>query len=255
MRDRELSLMEHLAELRRRLVRVAMVLVIGIGLAFAFRNPILQVLMAPVEGFSDIPGGKPIFTEMTEMLGVIMKVSLVSGLVLALPVVLFELVMFVTPGLTPRERRYLFALLPLSLLAFVAGASFGYFVLLPPALQFLTTFGSNVATPYIRIGNYMNLVITLLFWMGVVFELPLVMFFLAKIGVVTGRALARYRRYAVVGAFILGAMITPTFDPINQSLVALPIIALYELGILVARLARSGKAAAAARVSQGRGGA
>ena len=175
------------------------------------------------------------------MIGITMKVSLMGGLVLALPIILYQIVMFVAPGLTPREKRYLVALLPGAMISFVTGATFGYYVLLPPALNFLLTFGSDIATPMIRIGNYINLVVTLLFWLGVSFQTPLVMFFLSKIGVITPWTLARQRRFAVVVAFILGALITPTFDPVNQSLVAVPIILLYELGIWLARLARMGQ--------------
>jgi sec-independent protein translocase protein TatC len=178
---------------------------------------------------------------MTEMIGITMKVSLMGGLVIAFPVILYQVVMFVSPGLTGKEKRYLYALFPGAIASFAAGAAFGYYVLLPPALNFLLTFGSDIATPLIRVGNYINLVVTLLFWLGVSFEMPLIMFFLSKIGVITPRALARQRRYALVAAFILGALITPTFDPINQSLVAIPIIFLYELGIWLARLARLGR--------------
>ena len=229
----EMSLFDHLTELRRRLVRVAIVVLIGIILAFIFRGFILEVLMTPAEGFDTLPNGKPVYTEMTEMIGITMKISLVSGFILALPVF--------APGLTRKERGYLVFLLPGSVVSFAVGASFGYFVLFPPALNFLLTFGSDVATPMIRIGNYMNLVINLLFWMGIAFEMPLVIFFLAKIGIVAPRHLTWFRRYAVILAFVLGAMITPTFDPINQSLVALPIIVLFEFSILLARFAARGK--------------
>ena len=140
------------------------------------------------------------------------------------------------PGLSPAERRYLYVLLPASLLSFLLGAAFGHQVLFPPAVRFLLSFGSEVAEPYIRIGNYTNLMLTLLFWMGLVFEMPILAYFLSKIGVVTSSFLARNRRYAVVMAFILGALITPTFDPFNQTLVALPIIVMYEIGIWLAKL-------------------
>ena len=119
--------------------------------------------------------------------------SLLVGIFSALPFVLFQVVMFVAPGLTPKERRYLYALVPLMILSFVAGAAFGYRVLFPPAVHFLLSFGNDVATPFIRIGNYVNLMISLLFWMGVMFETPVVLFFLAKIGVVTPQFLAKNR--------------------------------------------------------------
>ena len=192
--------------------------------------------MVPAQGFTEVPNGKPIYTELTEFIGVAMKTSLIVGLFASLPFVLYQVVMFAAPGLNSRERLYLYALLPVSLLAFVAGAAFGYRILFPPAVSFLVSFGSEIATPYIRIGNYVSLMLSLLFWMGIVFEIPVVLFFLSKIGIVTHEFLARQRRYAVVLAFILGAIITPTFDPINQAFVAAPIIVLYEASVWLAKL-------------------
>ena len=236
MNDKRLSITAHLLELRRRLMWSAAVVLVFTGIAFIFHQQILQLLMEPAEGFTDIPNQKPIYTDLTEFLGVAMKTSLLAGLLFALPFVLYQMVMFVAPGLTPSERRYLYAMLPISVLAFLAGAAFGYRILFPPAVSFLLSFGDEVATPYIRIGGYVNLMLTLLFWMGIVFETPVVLFFLSRIGIVNSAFLARNRRYAVVIAFILGAIITPTFDPINQSLVALPIIVLYEFSIWLTKL-------------------
>ena len=237
MAEREFTLREHLEELRRRLIITAVVTVAAVVVAFVFHEQILDFLIVPAKGFGMGPETKPIFTEVTEMIGVVMKTSVMGGLVLALPVVLYQLVMFVSPGLTGREKTYLFVFLPGTLVAFAAGVTFGYYVLVPPALRFLFSFGSDIATPMIRIGNYVNVVTSLLFWMGVIFELPLVMFFLARLGVVSSQRLARYRRYFVVVAFLLGAAITPTVDPVNQTLVAVPIVVLYELGIWLAKLA------------------
>ncbi len=245
MKDRQLPIRSHLTELRGRLGRSVIAVLVLTMVAFAFHQQILEFLMIPAQGFAAIPNEKPIYTDLTEFVGVAMKVSLLGGVVLSLPFVLYQLVMFVSPGLTGSERRYLFALLPLSLMAFLVGAAFGYRVLFPPAVRFLLSFGTEVATPYIRIGNYVSLMLTLLFWMGIVFETPIVAFFLSKIGVVTPAFLAKNRRYAVVIAFVLGAMITPTFDPINQTLVALPIIVMYELGIWLAKLGARGRRGAA----------
>jgi sec-independent protein translocase protein TatC len=127
-------------------------------------------------------------------------------------------------------------LLPASVVSFALGVAFGYYILLPPAINFLLNFGGDIATPLIRIGSYVGLVTTLLFWLGAIFELPIVIFFLAKIGLVTPKWLAGKRKWVVVLAFVVGAMITPTFDPVNQSLVAGPIIILYELGYWLARI-------------------
>ena len=237
----ELSLNGHLLELRRRMVISAVALFICTIIAFVFHRLIFEILMVPAMGFESLRDNRLIFTQVTEMIGITMKISLMGGLALSLPIILYQAVLFVSPGLMPREKRYLYALFPGAIISFGAGVSFGYFVLLPPALNFLLTFGSDIAEPMIRVGNYINIVITLLFWLGISFEAPLVMFFLSKIGIITPRVLAKQRRYALVVAFILGALITPTFDPINQSLVAIPIILLYELGIWLARLARLGR--------------
>ena len=209
--------------------------------AFIFYKQIIELLLRPADDLTATGGAELVFVEVTEMLAVTLKVSLVSGLVLAFPIILFQIVMFVAPGLTSKEKRYLLISMPVVALAFVAGVAFGYFVLIPPAMGFLLNWGSELAKPLIRIGNYINVVVMLLFWMGVVFETPIVMLILAKLGIVSWRGFARWRKYWIVVAFILGALITPTFDPINQSLVAVPLILLYEAGIWLARLAARGR--------------
>ena len=230
------SLGQHLSELKKRLTWSAVVVAIATGVSFVFHQQILTILMAPADGFSETSNYKPIYTELTEFIGIAMKASLLVGIAISLPFLLWQLVRFVTPGLNSSERRYLYILMPLSTCVFFAGCCFGYFVLFPPAVKFLLSFGSDVATPMIRIGNYVNLMLSLLFWMGIVFELPVVLFFLSRIGVVTPRLLARNRRWAILTAFVLGALITPTLDPVNQCLVAIPIIALYELSIQLSKV-------------------
>ena len=240
------SLGSHLTELRRRLTYAALSVLVTTLVAFVFHEQVLILLMEPAQQFVDIPNGKPIYTELTEFISVAAKTSLLVGLFVSLPFVLYQVVMFVAPGLNPKERKYLYLLMPASLLAFVVGAAFGYRVLFPPMVNFLLNFGSDVATPMISIRSYVNLMLTLLFWMGIIFEIPVVIFFLAKIGLVSPEALARNRRYAIVAAFILGAVITPTFDPINQALVAGPIIVLYEVSVWLAKLAARGRRRSAA---------
>ena len=144
--------------------------------------------------------------------------------------------MFVSPGLNPTEKIYLYILMPVSILIFLLGAGFGYFVLFPPAVKFLITFGSDLATPIIRIGNYVSPKLSLLFWMRVIFELPIVLFFLSRVAVVRPAFLSRNRKWAIVLAFVLGALITPTLDPINQTLVAIPVLVLYEVGIILSKI-------------------
>lgn len=233
---RELSFMEHLGELRRRMLICVVAVLAGSAVAFVFYEQIIALLSRPAYDLQGSQGINLVFIEITELLTTAVKVSFVAGFVLALPVILYQAIMFVSPGLTGRERRYLFLFLPMALLAFAAGVAFCYFVLIPPALRFLLGF-SNVAEPLIRISNFVNLMLRLLFWMGVAFETPLVMYMLAQLGIVSARQLSRFRRAWIVIAFILGAIITPTFDPVNQALVAGPLLALYELGILLAKIA------------------
>ena len=233
MAEQTMTLREHLDELRRRLVFVVVFVVLATIAAFVFRDPVLRFLLEP--GFGD-PGEMPIATEVLETISVTFKVTLLVGFVASLPVVLYQLIMFVSPGLTSRERVYLFLLLPGVLAAFGAGVAFAYYILLPPALGFLFVFQGELVDIQPRVASYINLITTLMFWMGVVFQIPIVTFTLARLGVVTPRWLGRFRRLAIVLAFVAAAMITPTFDPVNQTLVAVPIIVLYELGILLARL-------------------
>ena len=228
-----MTLREHLDELRRRLIIAAVFVALATMAAFVFRDPILAFLLEPGFGQRD---EKPIATEVLEVVGVTFKVTLMAGFAAALPVVLYQAVRFVSPGLTGRERAYLVILIPGVLLAFAAGAAFAYYVLLPPALAFLFEFGSANVDPEIRVASYVNVVTSLMFWMGVMFQLPIAMFLLARLGVVSPQWLGRFRRYAVVLAFVAAAVITPTFDPVNQTLVAVPIVVLYEVGILLARL-------------------
>jgi len=230
------SLRVHLTELRRRLTWSAVVVFLATVLAFIFHQQILQILMAPAGNFTELPQNKPVYTELTEFIGIAMKASLFVGIFGSLPFLLWQMVMFSAPGLNSTEKRYLYSLMPITILVFLAGSAFGYFMLFPPAVKFLLTFGSNVATPMIRIGNYINLMLSLLFWMGIVFELPIILFFLSRIGVVSPEFLARNRRWAIVIAFVLGAIITPTLDPINQAFVAGPIIVLYEVGVLLSKV-------------------
>ena len=224
-------LTEHLDELRSRIIKALIAIAVGTVIGAFLTFPLIELLKSRVEGVTLIR------TQVTEMLTTYMKVSVVLGLIFAMPVILYQGVMFVSPGLTKQERRYLFSMLPAVILAFLIGAAFTFFVLLPPALYFLVHFGEEVATPLIRIGDYIDTITSLVFWVGVTFETPLVIFLLARLGIVTPRLLAGYRRHAIVGAFVLGAFITPTFDPINQILVAVPIMVLYELGIVLAKLA------------------
>ncbi|MFH1382920.1 MAG: twin-arginine translocase subunit TatC [Chloroflexota bacterium] len=247
--EKRLTIFGHLAELRTRLIRSAIVVAITTALSFAFASQIFELLTyrspftRPIFDFLTnkfhlfpVPDLNLIYIDMTEMLGTYMKVALAGGLILAIPYLTFEVVMFVSPALTTKEKRYIYLVLPWVVLMFLVGVVFTYFILLPPATRFLTTFGSAIADPQIRIGNYISLVTRLLLAVGLVFEMPVLTTFLARLGVVTSRWLAGKRKIAIVLAFALGAIITPTLDPINQTLVALPLVLLYEMSIWLALL-------------------
>ena len=228
--DRKSTILGHLNELRQRLIKSVIAVLITTVISFVFARQIFYILILPA-GDIDL-----IYIEMTEMIGTYMKVSLASGFVLAMPFLIYQLIMFISPALTRKEKRSVYFLLPWITIMFAGGVTFGYFILIPPATNFLITFGSDIATPQIKIGNYIAIVTRLLLSIGLVFEMPVVTTFLARLGVITPKWLSDRRKTAIIVAFILAALITPTFDPLNQSLVAAPLIVLYEMSIWLAKL-------------------
>jgi sec-independent protein translocase protein TatC len=226
-----MPLLEHLRELRTRLIRASIALAIFTAISFVFARQVLIILIAPM-GATPPQALKP-----TESIANYMKVALLCGVTLAMPFIVYQLGRFVTPALTKPERRYLLLLVPGATICFVAGVSFAYFVMLPTAIPFLQGFLADIITQQWAIGEYLSFVIALLFWIGVSFELPLVVYFLAKLGIVDSRMLARNRKYAIVVIAILAAVITPTVDPLNMFLVMGPLVVLYELGVILAKFA------------------
>ena len=226
----KLTIIEHLEELRYRLIVALLALAVGTGVSFAFTSKLLEILLIPSGGI------KPVFLKPTEMFITYFKVALIGGAAIAMPVIVYQVIRFLVPGLKPSEKRYLFFVVPVASLLFVLGVAFGYLVLLPFALRYLLTFGGDIATAFISIGEYISFVFTLLLWMGVAFELPMVIVFLAKLRVVSQKQLRSYWKYVLVGSFLVAAVITPTPDPFNQTLVAVPLYLLYEVGLLFARL-------------------
>lgn len=247
---KRLTVLGHLRELRERLIKSLIVVAVTTVASFVFYHQIFDILTykSPfTQPIFDLLTNKfhlypnpeigLTFIDVTEMLGTYMKVCLTSGIILAMPYLTYHLIMFVSPALTRKEKGYVYLMLPWVAVMFLVGVVFGYFILVPPAIKFLLTFGSDIATPQIRIGNYVSLVTRLLLAIGLVFELPVVTTFLARLGIVKPKWLSEKRRLAFIFAFILGAIITPTFDPINQTLVAVPLIILYEMSIWLAKLA------------------
>ncbi len=236
MSEEKLTALSHLLELRKRLIRSVIAIAVASVIAFFFYDWIFYFLKLPAENINLV------YIEMTEMIGTIMKVSLAAGIVLAMPYLVLQGILFVSPALTRREKKYVYLILPWVGLMFLGGVLFGYFVLIPPATRFLMSFGADIASPEIRVGNYVALVTRRLLAIGFVFEMPVITTFLARLGIIKPEWLASRRRTAIIVFFIIAAMITPTFDPINQSLVALPLIVLYELSIWLAKLVYKKKA-------------
>lgn len=228
--DNRSTVLGHLQELRRRLIKSVIAIAITSLLSFVFYEWIFYYLKLPAAGINLI------YIEMTEMIGSIMRVCLVSGVILAMPYLVFQAIMFLSPALTRKEKRYVYLALPWIAVMFIGGVVFGYFILLPPAINFLVTFGADIATPQIKIGNYISIVTRLLLAIGLVFEMPVITTFLARIGVITPKWLSDKRKPAIIIAFVLAAIITPTFDPLNQTLVAVPLVVLYEMSIWLAKL-------------------
>jgi sec-independent protein translocase protein TatC len=230
--ENKLTILGHLNELKNRLLKSVIAVVITTIVAFVFSDQIFHFLTSPIKGNSLV------YIDMTEMLGVYMKVGLAAGIFMAMPYLIYQAIMFISPALTHREKIYIYMLIPWIALMFVGGVAFSYFVLLPPAIHFLFSFGSNIANPQIRIGSYITVVTRVMLATGGIFELPVASTFLARLGIITYGWLASKRKFAIVIAFILGAIITPTFDPVNQTLVAAPLIVLYEMSIWLAKLAQ-----------------
>ena len=194
----------------------------------------LEVMATTLQGLLDDGGLQNLQAiELTESVGVYVRVAVMVGGILAMPIIVYELVAFVVPGLLPHEKRMLFIALPFIFLSFIVGAAFAYFVMLPVAIPFLANFGGIPGN--FRISSYVGFITRVVFWIGVAFETPLVIALLARIGVVTPQQLIKAWRFAVVGIAIAAALITPTPDPVNMAIVMVPLLGLYGLSIILAR--------------------
>lgn len=227
-------LLEHIGALRNHLFRATVALIITTGISFAFASRILDFLAEPIGGIDALQA-----IEVTESIGAFMRVSLLSGVTLAFPYILFEIFTFVNPGLKRRERIFILMSLPFAALLFVTGLAFSYFVMLPAALPFLLDFMGITTVP--RPSNYIKFVTNLMFWIGIAFQFPLVIYALASIGVVRAESLIRGWRIAIIGIAVLAAMVTPTVDPVNMGLVMLPMIILYFVSIFLAKIAQTAR--------------
>lgn len=219
-----MGLLEHLAELRNRMIWIVAALAIGTAISFVFVTPILQFITAPV-------GDRLIAIGPTDTIGIFFRVGFACGAVIAMPVMVYQIIAFIAPGLYPHEKRTLLILMPGIMALFFTGAAFAYFVMMPVAIGFLQNFLGTVIDQEWTIDRYIGFVTRIVFWIGVFFETPLVIAFMARIGLISGPQLLSYWRQAIVVVSIVAAMITPTVDPVNMAIVMLPLILLFFMGV------------------------
>lgn len=226
----KMSFLEHLAELRTRIVWSLIPAGIGLGIALYFTSNVMRFLSRHLKT-------ELVFTTPTEAFWTYMKVAMILGLFIAMPVILWNVWAFVAPGLHKHERKYAAPFVVIGSLLFVGGGAFALFVIIPFAISFLVSFGQEQGLrPMITISSYIDFILKFTLAFGVVFELPVVITLLSMLGVVTPQFLSKNRKYAILINFIIAAILTPTPDAVNQTLMAGPLIILYEVGIICARM-------------------
>ena len=229
---------EHLDELRQRLTRAVLSLVVGTVVGVFFTDRVLMLLQEPYCSIPSVNNCELIILDPTGNILIYFKVALMVGGILSIPMVTYQLLMFVLPGLTRKERRYVLLSIPATTALFVIGVFFAWRILMPPALGFLSEFQAQIFEPEWTADGYISFVTSLLFWMGVAFQTPLIFFLISLLGLVTARTLVKQWRIAIVGASIAAALITPTIDPVNMFLVMAPLLTLYALSIVLVYIGR-----------------
>jgi len=224
----------HIEALRKHLFRALLILVLAVVASFTFTKSLIDFLAQPVGGLNSLRA-----IEVTESIGVFMRVALISGVAVALPYIAFEMWLFAAPGLMPTPRKFGLIGIPLATILFLSGMVFAYYVMLPAALPFLTHFMGIQAE--LRPQSYFNFVTGIMFWIGVAFEFPLIVYVLTAIGFIKPAMMAHQWRLAVVLIAVTSAAITPTVDPVNMALVMLPMVLLYFISIGLSHIAYAGR--------------
>lgn len=250
MPDEKMPFTEHLTELRKRIIVSLAALLIGFVVSFSYSEEIFDVLTLPLRSEislgmhypfvslipSKIKNPSLVFLAPAEAFWMHLKVSFVAGLVLSLPLILHQFWKFISPGLLLKEKKYVGPFVVSASLLFLVGALFCFLLVLPFAMGFLLTYKTASMTPMLSVGSYVDFCLKFILAFGAVFELPIVIVLLTRMGIVTPKTLAKNRKYAILIAFVAAAILTPTPDAFNQTLMAVPMIVLYEAGILVSRL-------------------
>lgn len=248
MEEQKMSLIEHLSELRKRIVICLAALLIAFILAFSFSEYIFEILLFPLnyspkfsikEGFSFIQdpklhNTKLVFLGPAEAFWMNMKISIVTGFILTIPIIFYQIWKFISPGLYAHEKKYVLPFVLTATGLFLTGVAFCYLIVLPFAMSFLLNYKvGDFLMPMLSVGLYIDFLLKFLLAFGFVFELPILIVIATRMGLITPQSLKKYRRVAIVLAFVVAAIITPTPDAFNQTLMAVPMIILYELGIWV----------------------
>ena len=229
----KMSFLEHLDELRKRLIYSVISLAVGVGIACLFIEQIYQFVMRPMQRMLP-PGGKLIYTDAPEAFMLYIRLALIAGLVIAAPLLMAQLWLFISPALYKKERRFAVPFVVLATIGFVGGAAFSHYVVFPVMWKFFVTFSNDFVVFMPKIEDAFGLYIKMLVGMALVFQMPTIVFFLARFGIVTARMMWKYFKYAILGIFIVAAAITPSPDMASQCIVAVPMLGLYVISILVA---------------------
>ena len=230
--DDKMPFLEHLGELRTRIVRALIALLLGTLIGLPFSQYLVDWLARPITRL----GYELVFTAPAEAFWVQMKVGLIVGVFVAAPAILWQIWMFIAPGLHTHEKKYAAPFVIIGSLLFLGGGAFSLFVVTPYAIQFLLSYARPGLTPMITLQNHVDFLLKFTLAFGAVFELPLALTLLSRVGIVNPKMLAKNRKYAILGAFVAGAVLTPTPDAFNQAMMAGPLIVLYEVGIVCARI-------------------
>jgi len=228
LQDRKMSLIDHLEELRKRFI-ICIVTVLACSIfSYLYSDKILAILKRPFPH-------SLVFISPQEPFVITLKIALFGGIIIALPMIIYQTWQFVSLALKEKEKRYLLFYGPFSLLLFLSGASFAYFVAIPVGLRFLLSFGGSSLEPMISISKYLSFITVTILTFGIVFELPLVSLFLVRIGIISPQFLAKNRKVAIIAIFVLAAILTPSIDAFTQILLAVPLVILYEVSIWLAK--------------------
>lgn len=245
MKDSKLPLTEHLSELRKRILTSVVVLFIAFLFSFNYSEDLFDILTLPLKTeiklnltnpyihINEKTGPPLVFFAVTEAFWMHLKVSFVAAFIVSLPVIFYQLWSFISPGLLEKEKKYVMPFVLFASLLFLLGALFCFFIILPFAITFLLGYKTASFTPMLSVAKYIDFCLKLILAFGTVFELPLVILFFTRFGFISPKTLARHRKYAILFSFIAAAILTPTPDAFNQVLMAVPIIILYEIGILL----------------------